>query len=289
MGALSVRILVADDYEPWRRVISRTLQRQPELQIIGEASDGLEAVRKAEELKPDLILLDIGLPNLDGIEAARRLRKLSPKSKILFVSQWCSADLVQEAFDVGAQGFVAKVDVGSKLLTTVNAVFGATDRKSALRRGATAIAMEGFEYSVTTKATPQLAWRIFSNWSLWPQFSELYADIHWTKGEPWQEGSHLSITAAGPIEVTLDHVITRCVPAEQVAWIDHALGTTMEQWVLFKPQPGGGTRISTWAELTGMMPLIAGRRIKDLLLDFTQTWYNRYAQECDQAADQQAS
>jgi CheY-like chemotaxis protein len=90
----SVRILVVDDYEPWRRVISRTLEKQPELQIIGEVTDGLEAVHKGEELGPDLVLLDIGLPHLDGIEAARRLRTLSPQSKIIFVSQWSSADLV---------------------------------------------------------------------------------------------------------------------------------------------------------------------------------------------------
>ena len=81
MATPSVRILVVDDYEPWRRVISRTLEKQPELQIIGEVTDGLEAVQKGEELRPDLVLLDIGLPHLDGIEAARRLRRLSPQSK----------------------------------------------------------------------------------------------------------------------------------------------------------------------------------------------------------------
>jgi DNA-binding NarL/FixJ family response regulator len=123
---------VVDDYEPWRRVISRTLQKQSELQIICEVSDGLEAVQKGEELKPDLILLDIGLPSLDGIEAARRLRRLSPKSKILFVSQWSSADLVQEAVDAGARGYVAKVDVVSKLLTVVNAVLRGEEQQERL-------------------------------------------------------------------------------------------------------------------------------------------------------------
>ena len=127
-----------------------------------------------------------------------------------------------------------------------------------------------------------MAWRVFSNWKLWPQFSELYDDIQWTKGEPWQEGSHLSIRAAKPIGVTLDQVITVCVPAEKVAWIDHAVGTTMEQWVFFESRPGGGTRVHTWGELTGMIPLMAGRTIKDLLL--TRTWYDRYAVECDRVA-----
>jgi len=127
-----------------------------------------------------------------------------------------------------------------------------------------------------------VAWRVFSNWKLWPQFSELYDNIQWTKGEPWQEGSHLSIRAAKPIGVTLDQVITVCVPAEKVAWIDRAVGTIMEQWVFFESQPGGGTRVHTWGELTGMIPLIAGRTIKDLLL--TRTWYDRYAVECDRVA-----
>ena len=76
--------------------------KTPELQVICEVSDGLEAVQKAEELQPDLILLDIGLPTLNGIEVARRIRKLAPKSKILFMSQESSADVVQEAFSLGA-------------------------------------------------------------------------------------------------------------------------------------------------------------------------------------------
>ena len=131
----SVRILVVDDYEPWRRVISRTLEKQPELQIICEVTDGLAAVQKSEELRPDLVLLDIGLPHLDGIEAARRLRKVSPQSKILFVSQWFSADLVQEAFHVGAEGFVNKLDVGDKLLTAINAVLQGVASRSPWPKG----------------------------------------------------------------------------------------------------------------------------------------------------------
>lgn len=75
------RVLVVDDYEPFRRFVCSTLAKKPELQIVAEASDGLEAVHKAEELRPDLIVLDIGLPTLNGIEAARRIRKLSPNPK----------------------------------------------------------------------------------------------------------------------------------------------------------------------------------------------------------------
>ncbi len=124
---------MVDDYEPFRRVVCSLLADRPELQIGGEVSDGLEAVQKAEELRPDLILLDIGMPTLNGIEGARRIRKLSPESKILFLSQESSADVVQEAFRLGALGFVAKTDAGSELLTAVNAVLrGETFASSSL-------------------------------------------------------------------------------------------------------------------------------------------------------------
>jgi DNA-binding NarL/FixJ family response regulator len=92
------------------------------MQIVGEARDGLEAVEKAEELQPDLILLDVGLPKLNGIEAARRIRTVSPESKILFVSQESSADMVQEALRLGALGYVVKTQAGLDLLAAVEAV-----------------------------------------------------------------------------------------------------------------------------------------------------------------------
>jgi DNA-binding NarL/FixJ family response regulator len=113
---------VVDDYEPFRRFICSTLRKRPELQIVGEISDGLEAIEKAEQLQPDLIVLDIGLPSLNGIDAARRIRKLSPESKILFISQESSADVVQEALSLGALGYVVKARAGSELLAAVEAV-----------------------------------------------------------------------------------------------------------------------------------------------------------------------
>jgi DNA-binding NarL/FixJ family response regulator len=113
---------VVEDSEPFRRFICSTLGKRPDWQVIGEASDGLEAVHKAEELQPDLILLDIGLPSLNGIEAARRIRKLSSKSKILFVSQESSVDVVQETFSLGALGYIVKTHAGSELLAAVEAV-----------------------------------------------------------------------------------------------------------------------------------------------------------------------
>jgi DNA-binding NarL/FixJ family response regulator len=115
---------VVDDYAPWRLFVSSALQKRPELEIVGEVSDGLEAVETAEELQPDLVLLDIGLPALNGIETARRLREVSPKSKILFVSQESSADVVHAALSTGAQGYVVKAGA-SDLLAALNAVLAA--------------------------------------------------------------------------------------------------------------------------------------------------------------------
>ena len=121
-SASSVRVLVVEDYEPFRRFVCSTLGKRPQLQIVGEVSEGLEAVRKAEELQPDLILLDVGLPTLNGIESARQIRKLSPESEILFVSQESSADVVQEAFPLAALGYVVKPHPRTELLAAVEAV-----------------------------------------------------------------------------------------------------------------------------------------------------------------------
>jgi len=117
-----VRILVVDDLEPWRRFVSSTLEKQPDMRIVSGVADGLEAVQKAEELQPDLIVLDIGLPKLNGIEAARRIRKLVPNSKILFLTQESSDDVVQEAFNLGARGYVVKIHAGTELLAAVETV-----------------------------------------------------------------------------------------------------------------------------------------------------------------------
>jgi CheY-like chemotaxis protein len=98
------------------------LGKQPELRIVGEVSDGLEAVQVAQELQPDLILLDIGLPALNGIEAARRIREVSPSSKILFMSENRSPDIAEEAIRTGASGYVVKSDAASDLLPAIKAV-----------------------------------------------------------------------------------------------------------------------------------------------------------------------
>ena len=111
-----------DDSRAWRRAVCSILQKHLDLVIIGECSDGLEAVQKSEELQPDLVLLDIGLPKLNGIEAARRIRQLSPNSKILFLSQNNRLEVVQAALDTGALGYVYKMKAKKELLPAVDAV-----------------------------------------------------------------------------------------------------------------------------------------------------------------------
>ena len=115
-------VLVVDDFKPFRVLVSSLLQNRSDLKIIAEGSDGLEAVQKAKELHPDLILLDIGLPKLNGIAAARQIREAAPNSKILFLSQETSPDVVQEAIALGALGYVAKAKAGTDLLKAIEVV-----------------------------------------------------------------------------------------------------------------------------------------------------------------------
>jgi len=117
-----IRVLIVEDFQPFREFVCSTLAKRPELQVIAEVSDGLEAVQKAVELKPDLILLDIGLPTMNGIEAARRIRALVPTAKIIFLSQETSADVVEEALNTGAQAYVQKAKAGRQLLAAIDAV-----------------------------------------------------------------------------------------------------------------------------------------------------------------------
>ena len=117
-----VRVLVVDDYEPWIRFLRLTLLARQELEVIGQCSDGPEALKKAEEMQPDLILLDIGLPTLHGIEVARRIREISPTSKILFVSENRSHDVAEEALEAGGGGYVLKSDAAKELLPAINAI-----------------------------------------------------------------------------------------------------------------------------------------------------------------------
>jgi len=117
-----IRILVVDDYEPWHRLVSTVLGNDPNLKVVGQVFDGLEAVRQAEKLQPDLILLDIGLPTLNGIEVARRIKEISPASKILFVTANRSWDIAEGALSTGADGYLVKSDAAREVLPAVASV-----------------------------------------------------------------------------------------------------------------------------------------------------------------------
>jgi DNA-binding NarL/FixJ family response regulator len=117
-----IRILLVDDFERFRSFTCSLLREQPGFQIVGEALDGPEAVQKAEELKPHLVVLDIGLPKLNGIEAARQIRLVSPDSKLLFLTGNDDPEVAREALCTGATGYVSKSDAAVELLNAVEAV-----------------------------------------------------------------------------------------------------------------------------------------------------------------------
>jgi DNA-binding NarL/FixJ family response regulator len=117
-----VRILIADDFEAWRERVRLILARRTDLQIVGEACNGAEAIQKAEELQPDLILLDVGMPEVNGIEAATKIRGVAPKSLILFLTLQRAADIAREAMNAGARGYVIKTDAESELLSAIEAL-----------------------------------------------------------------------------------------------------------------------------------------------------------------------
>lgn len=118
----SIRLLLVDDHEVARRGIRSVLAGNPEIKVVGEAEDGEEAVNSAAELHPEIILLDISLPGISGIEAARSIRKVSPKSRIVFVSQHDSIRIAKDALGDGASGYVVKSDAGRDLLNAIEAV-----------------------------------------------------------------------------------------------------------------------------------------------------------------------
>ncbi|MGB0122068.1 MAG: response regulator transcription factor [Silvibacterium sp.] len=118
----TVRVFIVDDFEPWRRAVRSILGQDKGFEVIFESSEGLEAVRKSAELQPDLVLLDIGLPDLCGLEAARQIRKVSPGSRIIFLTSDGCPDLAQEALRIGALGFLIKSDAARDLLPAVTGV-----------------------------------------------------------------------------------------------------------------------------------------------------------------------
>jgi DNA-binding NarL/FixJ family response regulator len=111
-----------DDYAPWRDYARSALEKEPQFQIVATISDGLEAVQRALELHSDLVVMDVGLPHLNGIEAARRILQLVPQTKVLFLSNHSSPDIVHEALNTGAKGYVLKSCAGVELLAAAKAV-----------------------------------------------------------------------------------------------------------------------------------------------------------------------
>jgi len=119
---MTIRVLVVDDHEPWRQLVISELLRNPDCEIVGEVDDGLEAIDAAARLAPDVILLDIALPSLTGIEVARRLRAIVPNSRILFLSAHISPAIVEAGLAAGAHGYVVKMDAGEELLEAIDAI-----------------------------------------------------------------------------------------------------------------------------------------------------------------------
>ena len=126
-----IRILLVEDFEPFRRIIRSMLQSRTDLTIVAEAVDGVEAVEKASLLKPDLILMDIGLPKRNGISAARQIVVDSPDSKLLFISLEASPEIVKAALAIGAQGYVHKLSVETDLIPAIDAIIAGRQYLSA--------------------------------------------------------------------------------------------------------------------------------------------------------------
>ena len=122
MLVCNVKVLVVDDYAPWRHFVNLALAVKPEVQIVGEAEDGLTAVQKATELKPDVVILDIGLPDMNGIHVARQILEMAPKTRIVFLTENTSRDIVRDALLTGAQAYVVKSFAAKDLVPAFEAV-----------------------------------------------------------------------------------------------------------------------------------------------------------------------
>src|SRR5438045_7465313 len=135
------RILVADDHEVVRKGLVALLQAQPEWQVCGEAGEGREAVDKAQQLKPDVVLLDIGMPNLNGLEATRQILKTNPQARVLILTLHDSDQVVREVLNACARGFLLKSDAARDLVAAVEAL---RRDKTYFTSKVSAMVLEGF-------------------------------------------------------------------------------------------------------------------------------------------------
>jgi DNA-binding NarL/FixJ family response regulator len=132
----STRILLVEDFKPHRFLITSLLAQNPDLDVVGEAEDGVEAVMLVQQLMPDVVLMDIGLPKLNGLDAARLICSLFRSTKVVFVTQENDVDIAKEAFRLGAWGYILKQGTGTELVEALSAILqGRRFLSSGLRDG----------------------------------------------------------------------------------------------------------------------------------------------------------
>jgi DNA-binding NarL/FixJ family response regulator len=119
---MTVRILVVDDHPVVRQGLRALISSRPEWEIIDEAEDGIQAVERADRLQPDVVVLDVSMPKMDGLEACRRILRNAPKSEVLFVTQHDSPQMMREAMSAGAKGYIVKSDAARDLMAALEAV-----------------------------------------------------------------------------------------------------------------------------------------------------------------------
>jgi two-component system response regulator NreC len=118
-----IRLLVADDHKIFRQGITKLLEQEPDLQVVGEAADGREAVKKATELKPDLVLMDIAMANLNGLEATKQIKKVLPETKIIMVTMHKNEEYILQSFQAGASGFILKEGAVEELVNAIRSIY----------------------------------------------------------------------------------------------------------------------------------------------------------------------
>lgn len=117
-----IRILLVDDFKPWLSFLLTMLEKEPNILVVATAADGKEAVAQAKNLQPDLVIMDISLPSLNGIESARQIAHTVPTARIVFLTQYRDPVVVQTAIAAGGQGYVVKIDAVTELVPAIEAV-----------------------------------------------------------------------------------------------------------------------------------------------------------------------